>query len=120
MAADPQTLAQSHSAEVWAAFCGTVTLIIGLVAVLYSRLNKDNADLWKQVEKFRKDLEDCKIDAGKLWTEIKTLKEEDAFENQELDRLDTTIRGINDRLTRLEAEHGTCIPRRIAMRGNQP
>jgi hypothetical protein len=117
MAADPQTLAQSHSAEVWAAFCGALTLIIALVTVLYNRLNKDNLDLWKQVELHRKTLEGCKVEMGKMSTEISTLKQEDEFENQELDRLYTTIRGISDRLTRLEAEHNTCIPRRIAMRG---
>lgn len=105
MAADPQTLAQSHSAEVWAAFCGAVTLIIGLVTVLYNRLNKDNQDLWKQVEQHRETLEDCKVDRGKQQEKIDTMKDTIVSINGELDRLDNNDRSLNDRLKTIEVEH---------------
>lgn len=115
--ADPQTLAASHSAEVWTAFCGAVTIIGGLVTVLYNNMSKSIKDNSTRLDNGQKEFEALKIEQGKINEQIKALKEEDEFENEELDRLDTTLRGLNDRLNTLETEHKNCMPRKLAMRG---
>lgn len=116
---DPQPLAQQHPTEVWAALAGAVTLVLGLIAVIYNNMKQNTVDLWKEISQLRTQGKDCEIRQGQLKTEIDHLKTEDQSIYEELDRLDDGHRASDKRLTTLEAEHNSCIPRRLAMKGMQ-
>lgn len=113
--AEPQTLSQA----LWAALGGALTVILGLIAVIYNSVKQNTADLWKQIDQLRTQGKDCEVKQGQLASEIDHLKEEDHSIYTELDRLDDGQRATDSKLTTLLAEHNSCIPRRLAMKGMQ-
>lgn len=117
--ADQQTLAQAHSKEVWAALIAMVTLCMSLITVIWSLIHGTIKDHRTRLDAGGNAFQEIGIELGVVKEKLAQLEKEDEFENGELDRLDTTIRGIDSRLTTLEADHNSCIPRRIALRGDK-
>lgn len=117
--AEPQTLAQTHSAEVWTALVGSITVIGGLVTVLWNRQNNDIKAHEVKLEAGQRAFTEIGEKLVLIGEQIKALQSEDAFEGEELDRLEADIKDLNRRLTVLETEHNSCIPRRLSMKGMQ-
>ena len=115
--AEPKTLAASHSAEVWTAFCGSVTIIGVLVTVLYNNAIKSIKNNSERLDNGQKEFEKLKIEQGKINEHIDGIDADIDAVNKELDRIDTGQRDTDKRFERLLSEHDNCIPRRIAMRG---
>ena len=117
--AEPHLVAQVHPAETWAALGATVTIIIGLVTVLYNRLNADIRAHEIKLEAGVKAFSEISGKLEKISEQIRTIKERCGFVDEELDRLDLEIRNLLHDFTVLKTEHDGCIPRKMSMRGQQ-
>ena len=103
-----ESVANGHPTETWAALVGSVGVVVALVSVLYNRINSDIKS------------HDTKLDAGTL--QFQTIGSQlirvgeqmvsvtAAYDgsNEELDRLDTTLRELHNRLLVIETEHKHC------------
>lgn len=109
--AEPQTLAAGHPTETWAALIGSITIIGGLVTVLWKRLNDDVKAQEQKLETGAQTF----IDIGKrlvqIGEQIEALEREDEFEGGELDRLELDIKDLQKRLLIIETEHKGCQER---------
>lgn len=117
--AEPQSLAATHPVEVWAALGGAVTIIIALVTVLWNRQNNDIKAHENKLESGQRSFAEIKETLVKLGEQIAALREEDAFQGEELDRLELEIKTLTNQLTVLQTEHNSCIPRKLSLRGRE-
>lgn len=109
--AEPQTLATAFPTEVWTALGGGVTLIIGLVSLLWDRQNSDIKDHAAKLDSGQKAFSGIGEQFVKIGEQLKALEKEDAYECEELDRLELDLKDLTSRLLVLETEHKSCTAR---------
>ena len=112
---DPQTLAQSHSTEVWAALIASLSGIGILITVLWNRQNADIKDHANKLEAGQLAFTEIGHKLVLIGEQIKNLQEEDLFDGVELGRLETEIRLLTARILIIETEHKNCV---LARRAN--
>jgi len=106
--AEPQSLAAQHSAEVWAALGGSVTVIGVLITALWSRQNNDIKAQGAQLDAGQKAFSAIGEQLVKIGEQIKALEKENEFTGEEFDRLGTDIKILDHDLTVLKTEHKNC------------
>ena len=111
------TLAQAHPAEVWKSLLAAIGIIGTLISVLYYRLNKDISEHDKKLSEGNKAFVDIGNTLIVLGEKIANIQTTGVFTDQELDRIDLDIKDLTRRLTVLETEHNSCIPRKLALKG---
>lgn len=109
--AEPQTIAAAFPAEVWTALGGVTTLAIGLVTVLWNRQNNDIKDHTVKLDSGQQAFNGIGEKFVKIGEQLKSLEKEDAYESEELDRLELDIKDLTKRLLILEIEHKNCTGR---------
>lgn len=110
--AEPQTLAATHPAEVWAALAASVTVIGVLVTALWTRQNNDIKAHELKLEAGAKAFAGIGEQFVKIGEQIKALEKEDTYELEEIDRIGLDIKILATHLTILETEHKSCQGRK--------
>ena len=101
-------VAAQHPAETWAALIGSVTLIVGMVGVLYKRLNDDIKGHDDKLNAGIKRFSEIGEKLVSIGEKIQSIEKEDAFELEEIDRLELEIKSLHSRLLIIETEHKDC------------
>lgn len=109
--AEPQTIAAAFPSEVWTALGGSVTLVVGLVTVLWNRQNNDIKDHATKLDTGQQAFNGIGEQFVKIGEQLKALEKEDVYEGEELDRLEVDIKDLTKRLLILETEHKNCTGR---------
>lgn len=111
--AGPETIAQSYPAEVWKALLGSLTLVAGLVTILYNRLNKDieaqSEQLAVGADTFRR--------MGEVLVEyserLKVLESAEVATEEDVEKLREEAKVMHDKLLIIAREcsrqHGTVL-----------
>jgi cell division protein FtsB len=103
-----EQIASNHPSEVWTALVGSITLIGGLVTVLYKRLNADIQDNKGRLDKGADAFSDVGRQLVSIGEKLKALENLEDFSGTEIETLEAEIKKLNDRLLILETEHKGC------------
>lgn len=106
--AEPQTLAQNHPFEVWGALVGSVTLVLGMVTVLYNRLNKDITGQQTQLDSGAKAFIEVGKELVRVAEKLAALQDGASASAEEMDQLKSDIKRLHDKVLVLETEHKPC------------
>ena len=113
------TIAATHPTETWAALIAAVTVIVALVKAFFKRLTDDQKAETLARELMKKEL-DAKLDLGittfsnidkqivAITGDIKTMKEEEQYNLEQLDKIELDISLIDKRVLVIETEHKHC------------
>lgn len=118
--ADPTPIAAAHPTETWAILGILGSAVVGLVVVLYNRINKDieatdktveslDEELRKELEKVRTDLNEVGKKVSGLSERVAQLSTSQAFTNEELDRICQDVRQLEKAFTEIGVEHKHCM-----------
>lgn len=108
-----------HLQILWGSLAGCTTLLVGVVGIMYHRINKDIEGESRARDKGYSDIQ-ARLDLGvtafttmgkelvQLGQQIIALEKEDTYQGTELDRLELDIKILVKQLTILETEHKHC------------
>jgi septal ring factor EnvC (AmiA/AmiB activator) len=124
-------LAQAHPTEMWATLGIMGAGLVGLIGVLYKRINTDIDGAYDDQTQLRDDfesthektiiytsdqIEKLKTDINGIGRELSRIGQQAAqfatastFTNEEMDRLEADIKDLNKRLMTIEVEHKHCL-----------
>ena len=103
--AAPSLLAQNYPTEVWGALVGCFTVILGLIAVLWTRLNNDIKGHETKLNTGSEEFQDIREELVRIQEHIKTLKANELVTCTELDRITADIKTISDKLLVMKTQH---------------
>lgn len=112
-----QTIASQHPNEVWGALIGALGTIGILVSALYYNLNESIKGHDRKLDEGQRAFSVIGEKLAALGEKIAHLQAGAVGTSGELERIDEDIKDLTERLTALKAEHDSCIPRKISMRG---
>lgn len=129
-------LAQAHPTEMWATLGIVGAGLVGLIGVLYNRINKDIDGAYDdqtqlrddfesthekmiiytsdQIEKLKTDINGIGRELARIGQQVAQFATAATFTNEEMDRLEADIKDLNKRLMTIEVEHKHCL----ALHGN--
>lgn len=112
-----QTLAQAHSAEVWVALLGSLTIIGSLLVLLYKRINSDIKDVCNDVEEAFDGIGKCREKIAAIETNMAQFATHNVLASKLVDDIEAELKALSDRMLVVETEHKRCYAAYLKSRG---
>ena len=103
--ADPQPVQLSLS-DVLKAFSGSLAVILGLISVLYARLNSDIKGHDISLSSGNQEFHEIGQKLATIAAQISSLDDVEDVTSEKVEKIEASVKALNDRLLVLETKYG--------------